>query len=123
MDAMIFDAIDHIALCIADSINDLPEGDREKRRNELVKIFADGLLIKAKSAENRHQQAAKDSLNIYIAYVKPSREDRKSKIPVSQSEPISEPTSDPPIKEEDLFKRFMELRAKSEEETSEHVKI
>jgi hypothetical protein len=114
MDAMIFDAIDHIALCIADSINDLPDEERERKRNELVKTFADGLLIKAKSAENRHQQSAKDSLNVYIAYVKPSRDERKSTLPAQV-----DPPQKPDVNEEDLIKKFMELKVKSEEMANE----
>ena len=121
LDAMVIDAIDHIALCIADSINDLPEEEREKQRNELVKTFADGLLLKAKAAENRHQQVAKDSLNLYIAYVKPSREDRriadimpppKENIPDSKQEPVFK---------DDHIKKFLEMKVKLEEEKCERA--
>jgi hypothetical protein len=114
MDAMVIDAIDHIALCIADSINDLPVNEREKQRNELVKSFADGLLSKAKAAENRHQQTAKDSLNVYIAYIKPTREERKSASTLQEKTTVN-----PDTVIDDPIKRFMEMRANAEE----HVKV
>jgi hypothetical protein len=124
MDAMVIDAIDHIALCIADSVNDLPDEEREKQRNEIVKTFADGLLLKAKAAENRHKQTAKDSLNMFMAYVKPSRDERKAANQVSDVESIPEKIPElkqEPVTEEDHIKRFRELRAKFEEEACEHA--
>ncbi len=77
-DAMVIDAIDYMASCIADSLSDLPVEERDKQRNELVRTFAEGLLIKAKNAENRNKAPAKKSLSLFIAYIRPTPAERLS---------------------------------------------
>lgn len=114
LDSMVIDAIDHIALTIADAVNDLPEEEREKQRILLVKSFSDGLLNKAKLAENRHKQVAKDSINMYLAYLKPARN-----IPIPEQKEETKPSNNQKTSnmndEEECIKKFMELKAKSEE--------
>ena len=83
-DTMVIDAIDHIATCIADSIRDLPEEDRDKRRIEIIKSFAEGLLLKAKQAETMRKEPAEKSINFYMSYVRPTEEERKSVKPIIQ---------------------------------------
>jgi len=107
-DAMVIDAIDHLALCIADSLNGLPEEERDKQRLELVKMFAEGLLIKSKNAETLHKVPAKASINLYMSYIRPSAETRDThRGTISIEHPV--------ISEEEKIKIFREKLAESEQ--------
>lgn len=109
MDTMVIDAIEHIAMCIADSISDVPEQEREAKRIEIVKTFAEGLLIKAKKAENRHKTPAKESINMYMAYVKPAKSDKREEIFLN-GVIVKEESDKPKDTTEDDIRKFQEAR-------------
>jgi hypothetical protein len=110
-DTMVIDAIDHIANCIADAIHDLPEEERDKRRVEFVKTFAEGLLLKAKKADNRHKEPAEKSINLYVSYIRPSEEERK----LTKKEVPNLLANEETAIEENKFNRFREKLVEEEE--------